>query len=372
MFYRIIIVVCCFQLLITFFSHAQEWFNNPESVVFDSLHNCYLVSNWGDGTIVRIDSTGDHSYFNDDYLNEYQIAGLYIYGDTLLAAAGVGVNAGVAAFSLDTGDLLYWITIPNIGLPNDITSDSTGTVWVTDYWESRLYRIVDRTPSLYMDQGLGDPNGILYDAREHRLFYVSATNPGRPIMEVDIADSTLSTVLQTGLYSVDGIVFDTDYNVYVSDWYTDAVQKFDADLTGESQVFSSGHNDPADIYYDRFHDQICVPNFSSNSVDFVPLHPTAVDRVKKSALPVPFALHQNYPNPFNPSTLLGFELSAAGFTVLKIYDIHGRELSTPVHDWMDAGVHTVTFDASDLSSGVYFYRVTSGSFSACRKMLLLK
>jgi len=371
MFCRIVLITCIFQIFVTSWSCAQEWFNNPESVVFDSLHSCYLVSNWGNGTIVRIDSLGQHSYFNDDYLNTYQIAGLYIHGDTLLAAAGVGEDAGVAAFSLDSGDLLYWVAIPGIGLPNDITSDSTGAVWVTDYWGNRLYKIVGRTPYLYMDQGLGDPNGIMYDPRQHRLLFVSATNPGRPIMAVDIADSVLSTVLQTGLYSVDGIVFDPEYNVYISDWYTDAVHKFDADLTGASQLFSAGHNDPADIYYDRFHDRICIPNFSSNSVDFVPLHPTSVEPVNKFAVPVPFGLHQNYPNPFNPSTTLEFDLPVAGFTVLEIFDVHGRKASRLISDWKGAGVHKVSFDASGLASGVYFFRVTSGDFSACRKMVLV-
>jgi hypothetical protein len=89
-------------------------------------------------------------------------------------------------------------------------------------------------------------------------------------------------------------------------------------------------------------------------------------------IPQSYSLNQNYPNPFNPSTTIKFGIPKAGFVELKVYDILGREVATLVEDPFEAGVYQVTFDASLLSSGVYFYSLRSGDFTETRKMLLIK
>ncbi len=89
-------------------------------------------------------------------------------------------------------------------------------------------------------------------------------------------------------------------------------------------------------------------------------------------VPVSHELFRVYPNPFNPSTAINYQLSAFSYVTLTVYDLQGREVAELVNDWRDAGYHEVTFDASDLSSGVYFYRMTTGSFEASRKMVLVK
>jgi hypothetical protein len=84
-------------------------------------------------------------------------------------------------------------------------------------------------------------------------------------------------------------------------------------------------------------------------------------------------LNQNYPNPFNPTTTISFTLAQDGFTTLKIYNVLGKEVATLVNGEMKAGVtNTVTFNASKLSSGVYFYQLDAGSFSETKKLMLLK
>lgn len=89
-------------------------------------------------------------------------------------------------------------------------------------------------------------------------------------------------------------------------------------------------------------------------------------------LPAEFSLAQNYPNPFNPSTKIGFKIMQAGFTTLKVYDILGREIETLVNADMQPGTYEVPFDGRGLSSGVYFYRLNSGSFSDMKKMVFTK
>lgn len=89
-------------------------------------------------------------------------------------------------------------------------------------------------------------------------------------------------------------------------------------------------------------------------------------------VPNVYSLEQNYPNPFNPVTNIKFSLPKGGFVELKIYDILGKEVSTLIEDPFEAGTYTVTFDASKLSSGVYFYTFRSGDFTSTKKMLLIK
>jgi hypothetical protein len=85
-----------------------------------------------------------------------------------------------------------------------------------------------------------------------------------------------------------------------------------------------------------------------------------------------YDLEQNYPNPFNPITRIRFRIKVTGFITLKIYDVLGREVTTLISKNMNAGYHEFFFDASQLSSGIYIYRLTADNFSSSRKMILLK
>jgi hypothetical protein len=85
-----------------------------------------------------------------------------------------------------------------------------------------------------------------------------------------------------------------------------------------------------------------------------------------------FAISQNYPNPFNPTTSINFDLAANTYVSLKIYNMIGQEVASLAHGNMAQGRHTVSFDATNLPSGLYIYRMEAGSFSATKKMLLMK
>jgi hypothetical protein len=91
-----------------------------------------------------------------------------------------------------------------------------------------------------------------------------------------------------------------------------------------------------------------------------------------TVLPSSYVLEQNFPNPFNPSTSIRFSVPIAGKVALKVYNLIGQEVTSLVNGYKDAGEYTVTFNASTLSSGVYFYRLESGSFNVVKKMLLIK
>jgi hypothetical protein len=88
--------------------------------------------------------------------------------------------------------------------------------------------------------------------------------------------------------------------------------------------------------------------------------------------PSDYQLSQNYPNPFNPETKISFSIPATGLVSLKVFDILGKEVASLVNEVKTAGAHEVTFNASSLSSGTYFYRIETGNFVKTKKMMVLK
>ena len=89
-------------------------------------------------------------------------------------------------------------------------------------------------------------------------------------------------------------------------------------------------------------------------------------------VPDKYSLSQNYPNPFNPVTKINFAIPKSGFVTLKVYDVLGREVSTLVNEIKNAGTYKVDFNASNLSSGMYFYKVSVNGFTDVKKMMLIK
>ena len=85
-----------------------------------------------------------------------------------------------------------------------------------------------------------------------------------------------------------------------------------------------------------------------------------------------FSLAQNYPNPFNPTTIIKYSIPTTSFVKLKVYDVIGREVATLVNEEKAVGNYNVEFNGSDLSSGIYFYRIQAGDYSSVKKMILIK
>ncbi len=95
-------------------------------------------------------------------------------------------------------------------------------------------------------------------------------------------------------------------------------------------------------------------------------------KLENNNIPATYKLSQNYPNPFNPSTVINYSIPKSQLVLLKVYNVLGQEVATLVNQEQVAGNYKVTFDASKLSSGVYFYSIKTGNFNSVKKMMLLK
>ena len=93
---------------------------------------------------------------------------------------------------------------------------------------------------------------------------------------------------------------------------------------------------------------------------------------KKKKYPLWYSLSQNYPNPFNPTTQISFSLPKPGHVLITIHTTIGEKIETLLDKNMMAGTHKLTFDASHLSSGIYYYRIQAGEFESAKKMVFLK
>lgn len=145
-------------------------------------------------------------------------------------------------------------------------------------------------------------------------------------------------------------------------------------VSGDRMSFIYGAVVRADSVYDDLYDPYILATASGpvvvrrgGSNDNGITIPNEIDET-----PGKFALEQNYPNPFNPSTNINFNLPISSQVTLKVYNILGQEVATLVNGRLASGLHTVKFDASGLSSGMYLYRIEAGSFVQNKKMMLIK
>jgi hypothetical protein len=99
---------------------------------------------------------------------------------------------------------------------------------------------------------------------------------------------------------------------------------------------------------------------------------TFVEEEEILEVPTEFVLYQNYPNPFNPTTKISWQSSTGSWQTLKVFNVLGNEIATLIDEYKPAGKYDVQFIASDLPSGIYFYKLQAGNFVETKKMVLIK
>ncbi len=247
---------------------AENLLNNPESIVYDSVFNRYLVSNWADGNIVQIDSNGVQSYFYSELGGN--VAGLHIHGNTLYAAANYSPNAGLVKIDLISQELVEIITLPGMQLLNGIATDTSGYIYVTDYYIHVIYKVnlSDNTSSVFIQDGLLFPNGLEFDKKNNRLLAINERATGNPIIAVNLEDSTFTELVSVG-FGTDGLALDQFGYCYVSTWVPAAIYAFDSTFTNPPEEIPTALCGPADIYYDMSTYIMALPCFNQNKVEFI-------------------------------------------------------------------------------------------------------
>ncbi|MBE0539129.1 MAG: T9SS type A sorting domain-containing protein [Ignavibacterium sp.] len=159
---------------------------------------------------------------------------------------------------------------------------------------------------------------------------------------------------------VPGFDLNKDYNI---DFY--------ADLNGNG----SYNAPPADHAWRMMFNSSTgdVTSDFSHNANFVDIQwPGATSVSNESNILLDFNLQQNYPNPFNPSTIISYSIPQSSLVTLKVYDIIGNEVAALVNKTQPAGKYDVRFNGSNLSNGVYLYRIETDNFISTKKMILMK
>lgn len=183
-----------------------------------------------------------------------------------------------------------------------------------------------------------------------------------------------------------GNVYVTGYSTNISTAFDYATMKYNTDgdlswiINYTNSDFSGSSDEPFAMFVDAS-GIVYVTGMSAldyAAIKYVPI-PVSVENSPRN-IPNQFALEQNYPNPFNPTTKIKYTIPSVGtslmkflqFVQLKVYDVIGNEVATLVNEEKPAGSYEVTFDASQLSSGIYFYTLKAGSFTETKKMAMMK
>ncbi|MBW7888725.1 MAG: T9SS type A sorting domain-containing protein [Bacteroidetes bacterium] len=181
--------------------------------------------------------------------------------------------------------------------------------------------------------------------------------------------------LQNRMYIVGSFAINKDNSLkYIARWNGTAWEKL-GNLTSNfaQEMFMAESDTKGNVYvsgYFGYTDGNSSQNFAAWIND--PGIIESVKRLKTSTVPEKFTLEQNYPNPFNPATTIRYSVPSMQKIELKVYDLLGREVQTLVNELQSQGNYEVRFDASTLASGIYIYRLQSGSFVTTKKMMLIK
>jgi len=312
---------------------------------FDSQGNLYQ-SNIAGNRISKIDPSGNVTTFATSGI--FSPVGIAIgAGDTVYVAnCGNGTIRKIAP----DGTSMPFASGSLFSCPNGLTIDNDGNLYTANFNNGNVIKIEpDGTASLFATIPGGN-NGHLTFAN-NRLYVVGRCN--NRIYEVSMSGDV--------------------------SWLAGSGQRGNTDGPASSASFSIPNGIAASPDGSVLYVNDAVPlgggcfQGALNQVVLrkISLSPTGIERINDE-IPDGFSLEQNYPNPFNPSTLIRFQLPTTSNVRLTVFDLTGKEVATIVDQNLAAGTHEVRFNAENLPSGVYFYRLSTELNNKIRRMILMK
>jgi len=282
---------------------------------------------------------------------------------------------GDQGFNYSVNSNIMQINLLNRDIPNSILSLYKKVIWIGNSYSG--------------DEAFYDPEQVLSYISEGGNFLL-ATREGADFFDADLLNycgissvSGLLTIteliaLDNNLVNMPALAGHTRVQYVNFDASSEAIPIFDADT---SNAWIAGFriqkdNDGPFIYIAgrpyRFDNNASFQNYDyiiDNWMNFVT---GGVEDESESRIVKNYQLMQNYPNPFNPETKISYSIANPGFVTLKVYDMLGREVQTLVNEFQTAKSYYISFDASDLSSGIYLYKLQAGDFLEAKKMILIK
>jgi len=323
--------------------------------------------------------------------------GQYLYGSDTHDIIGIDTDGNVQrtipspmnptrALAYDPASQHFWV------------SDYTQDIFEIDYLGNIISRIPNNGPNALAITGLAwnptDANGYkLYAFSQNgtsSFVRVTRIHPVTHLLEtvVDLpghsgdraGGCTITPGWNSTLLVFGGIlqnsggdrlgIFEMTFN---TTWINVTPAEFEVPGGGSRQV--NLHLDPTYLLPDEYRVNLHIRSDVLDTTAILPVTLTVTldaSDAPQSGLPTEYALHQNYPNPFNPTTTIRYDLKAAGLTRLSVYNLLGEKVADLVNTYQPAGRYDVQFQASDLPSGMYFYRLQSGDFVHTAKMILMK
>ncbi len=289
-----------FTLFLITFSSSLLWaqsYNGPESVDYDQTTNRYFISNTGNGQILARNASGVLSVFKSGispspygiemaWGNLYACCGGWVKGWDMSGTQVLNVNLGASFL-------------------NGLAHDNNGNLYATDFNGYKIYKINISTGnySTFVSGLTAKPNGIIYDAANDRLVFVS-WGSNASVRSVSMADSSVSVIATTNYTNCDGIAMDGAGNFFVSYWGAQSVVKFDNNFANPT-VVASGLSSPADIYYNIYTDTLAIPNSGNNTVTFIGF-----------ASPTPLLVCNDVPLSYYPDSLTWGDTDMSGDSMM--------------------------------------------------------
>jgi hypothetical protein len=241
---------------------------------------------------------------------------------------------------------------------------------VVEWFKKGEVREIDREPLIRGDKAhsgdiVGDKLFVVYAVDNSHLKFKAFNIYSGKLFERLIKAPTDSMEYYTGLYLK--MINDSYGYLSFNDYKSTYILNFTIDAGGNVNILNVIKLPvlsyaPIEVYKDAIYMKIQGTIYRIDRVT----------SVKEPQIPQKFALYQNYPNPFNPTTTISYDLPERARVKLSVYNILGQEVATLVNAEQEPGRYNVKFDASDLPSGVYFYRLEAGKFIEQKKTILIK
>ena len=279
------------------------------------------------------------------------------YGHTI-AENKIGVNSnnvifpnGMAGISIqgNVEDVTIGTNLSGMHLPNIIVGNQNWGISVISDFGYNPSKIQYRKNNIYQNSSAN-------------VFMSTQVNNGLlPPYSLSFNNNTIA-----GIHDVPGSIIDV-YKANINEFSPSAYEWLGSTTVGSNGVFSYEITNPS---IEAVSLTATDNNGNTSGFAFIELI-TDVEK-ENDEIPERFSLDQNYPNPFNPSTKISFSIPTEEFVTLKVFNSLGEEVAELISETKSAGNYSVSFDASELTSGIYFYKITAGNFMELKKMMLIK